>query len=160
MNKNEAVESGDVLPISESFYSIQGEGYHTGGSAFFLRIGGCDISCSWCDTKYSWETNYHKLISIKELAQKVLTYPAKSVVITGGEPTLFNLEKFTLLLKNKGIKTFLETTGSYPIKGNFDWVCLSPKQNKPPLASSYKLANELKIMILNPILNGQKSKKN
>jgi len=131
----------------EEFYSIQGEGYQTGKAAYFIRIGGCDVGCCWCDVKESWDADLHPLVMVDEIVQRAIRYPAKAVVMTGGEPTLYNLEKLCEGLKGNGIRIFLETAGAYPLSGKFDWICLSPKRNSPPEASVLKVANELKVII-------------
>lgn len=140
-------KEGLFFPIVEQFYSLQGEGYHTGKAAYFIRIGGCDIGCRWCDSKLSWNANVHKMISIKEILQEVLKTPAKSVVITGGEPTLYKLDSLTNLLKKYNIEVFLETSGAYTLTGVFDWICLSPKKDQPPHPDIFAKANELKVII-------------
>lgn len=150
MNKSEAqFNNGTLLPVSEEFYTIQGEGFHTGKAAYFVRLGGCDIGCRWCDSKATWNKNLHKLISINEIVRKILETPAKSVVVTGGEPSLYNLSPLSNKLKEAGVKTYLETSGAYEISGSWDWICVSPKLNKAPLDSSIEKANELKVVIYN-----------
>ena len=138
---------GKVLPLVEQFYTLQGEGAHTGKAAYFIRIGGCDIGCRWCDSKVSWTSGIHPLVPIEEIVEKVLQTPARSVVVTGGEPTLYNLEPLTTLLKKHQIETFIEMAGSKPITGEWDWVCLSPKTNVHPHEINYKMADELKVII-------------
>lgn len=142
-------ETGTSLPLVEDFYTIQGEGFHTGKPAYFIRIGGCDIGCRWCDSKISWNPKEHRLISVEEVVRKAVESPAKSVVVTGGEPSLYNLEPLCSELKKHQIENFLETSGAYEITGEWDWICLSPKMNKVPVASSYKKAHELKFIISN-----------
>ena len=144
---NDIFENGRKLPLIEDFYTLQGEGYHTGKAAYFIRIGGCDIGCYWCDTKYSWRPDLNKLVSVEEIAAKAIKYPAKSIVITGGEPLMYNLDPLCAILKKNNIKTFLETSGSYQLTGKWDWICLSPKPNNPPLPEILPLANELKVII-------------
>ncbi len=143
-------EKGTSLPLVEDFYSIQGEGYHTGKPAYFIRIGACDIGCSWCDSKISWNPLRHRLISVEEIVQKAIHSPAKAVVVTGGEPAMYNLKPLCAELKKHKIETFLESSGAYEIVGDWDWICLSPKRNKPPVVSSYLKANELKLIVFNP----------
>lgn len=143
------INKGEYLPVMEEFYSLQGEGYNTGKAAFFIRIAGCDIGCHWCDVKESWDANIHSVKSVNELVSNVISAGAKSVVITGGEPTQYNLQKLTLKLKEKNIEVFLETSGAYAITGYFDWICLSPKKRKLPLEENYTKANELKIVVYN-----------
>ncbi|MFA6125949.1 MAG: 7-carboxy-7-deazaguanine synthase QueE [Bacteroidales bacterium] len=143
-------DEGRLLPVMEEFYSLQGEGFHTGTAAYFLRIGGCDIGCNWCDSKASWTFGAHPLIKVDEVVEKVLGLPGRAVVVTGGEPTLYPLQYLCSALKNAGIKTFIETSGAYPISGSWDWVCLSPKQQSPPIGNNLLLANELKVIIEKP----------
>ncbi len=138
---------GIELPLVEDFYSLQGEGYHTGKAAYFIRIGGCDIGCRWCDSKVSWNPNIHPLVHINTIVSNALKTPANAVVVTGGEPGLFNLEPLTRRLKEHGIKTFIETSGIKKLTGDWDWVCLSPKRQNPSVEDSYKIANELKVII-------------
>ncbi len=124
-------EGGQKLPLVEEFYTIQGEGYHTGKAAYFIRIGGCDVGCSWCDTKFSWNPDLHPPVRVEQIVDNVLAHPAAAVVVTGGEPLMANLDYLTGLLKKKGIETFLETSGAYPLSGEWDWICFSPKKNFP-----------------------------
>ncbi len=138
---------GLALPLVEQFYTIQGEGFHTGKAAYFIRIGGCDIGCRWCDSKISWSPGIHKMVSIKDIVKSVLDTPAKAVVITGGEPTLYNLDPLSSMLQQNNIETFIETSGAYELTGSWDWICLSPKQNVHPHPSIYEKANELKMII-------------
>jgi len=140
-------EKGLELPLVEDFYSIQGEGYHTGKAAYFIRIGGCDIGCRWCDSKISWDPRIHPLVHIDTIVANALKTAANAVVVTGGEPSLFNLEPLTSKLKVHGIQTFIETAGAKPLTGKWDWVCLSPKRQSPPVEEFYKIANELKVII-------------
>ncbi len=137
----------EKLPLVEDFYTIQGEGYHMGKAAYFIRVGGCDIGCSWCDTKFSWRHDLHPLVHVKDIVEKIVFHKADSVVVTGGEPTSYDLEYLCSELSEKGIKKFLETSGAYPLTGNWDWICLSPKKRIPPLEEFYKKANELKVII-------------
>lgn len=141
------IEKGKYLPLVEQFYSIQGEGYHTGKAAYFIRIGGCDIGCYWCDSKIAWNPEIHPLVSIDEIINNAKNNKADSVVVTGGEPSQYNLAPLTQKLKNNGIATFLETAGTNLITGEWDWICLSPKKQTPPVSSNYRLANELKVII-------------
>ena len=140
-------DDGKKLPLVEEFYTIQGEGYHTGKAAYFIRIGGCDVGCSWCDTKFSWNPALHPVVPAEEILEHVIAHPAAAVVVTGGEPLMVNLDYLTALLKQKGIETFLETSGAYPMSGTWDWVCLSPKKNAPPVEEHFDLADELKMII-------------
>lgn len=143
------IEAGQALPLVDEFYTIQGEGYHTGKAAYFIRLGGCDIGCRWCDSKITWSAAVHGAKAIEAIVEKVLKTPAKSVVVTGGEPTLYNLNPLTSLLKRHNVATFLETSGAYEITGDWNWICLSPKTNKSPLLTSLQRADELKVIIYN-----------
>jgi len=140
-------ENGTKLPLVEEFYTLQGEGFHTGKAAYFIRIGGCDIGCRWCDTKISWNADIHPLADVDTLVEKIAPYPAKAVVVTGGEPTTYNLDYLCSKLSDNGVTTFLETSGAYPLTGEWDWICLSPKRNQPPQPEFFDLANELKVII-------------
>lgn len=140
-------EGGRKLPLVEEFYTIQGEGYHTGKAAYFIRIGGCDVGCSWCDTKFSWNPNLHPVVPAEHIIEHVTAFPAAAVVVTGGEPLMVNLDYLTGLLRQKGIETFLETSGAYPLSGQWDWICLSPKKSAPPVEELFKQAHELKVII-------------
>lgn len=138
---------GLKLPIIEKFYSIQGEGFHTGKAAYFIRIAGCDIACDWCDTKFSWNNHPEWLMNIDEIVEIVTQFPAKAVVVTGGEPLSYNLDKLCESLKLNEIETYLETCGAYILTGSWNWICLSPKKQNPPLAEIYNKADELKVII-------------
>jgi 7-carboxy-7-deazaguanine synthase len=133
----------------EHFYTIQGEGFHQGRAAYFIRLGGCDVGCVWCDVKDSWDKSKHPLISIDELVSEVERTPAKLVVITGGEPLMHNLDELTRLLQSKGFETNIETSGAHPLSGSWNWICLSPKKFKAPLPGILPFANELKIVVFN-----------
>jgi len=133
----------------ETFYSIQGEGYHTGKSAFFIRLSGCDIGCSWCDVKESWNVENSTLKSVEELVEEAVSHKAQRVIITGGEPTMYDLAPLTQALQNANISPHLETSGVYAITGQWDWICISPKKFKAPLALEMKKADELKIVVVN-----------
>ena len=135
--------------MMEEFYTIQGEGYNTGKAAYFIRIGGCDVGCHWCDVKESWDANIHPLTPVEKIVENVLFYKAGSVVVTGGEPLIYNLDELTRQLKKNNIETFIETSGAYSMSGNWDWVCLSPKKTMAPLDEIYKQANELKLIVFN-----------
>ncbi|TVQ08745.1 MAG: 7-carboxy-7-deazaguanine synthase QueE [Bacteroidetes bacterium] len=134
----------------EMFYSIQGEGYNTGKAAFFIRIGGCDVGCHWCDVKESWDASIHPLTPAEEILENILKYPAQSVVITGGEPLMYNLDYLCGILKEKNISIFLETSGTYPLSGTFDWICVSPKSQMNPRRDMLQLADELKVIVYEP----------
>lgn len=138
-----------ALPIMEAFYTIQGEGFHQGKAAYFIRLAGCDVGCVWCDVKESWDKDLHPLKEINDIIEEAKKYPARLAVITGGEPTLYNLELLTRSLKDAGFETNIETSGSSPLTGNWDWICLSPKKFKPPLDDILLKANELKIIVFN-----------
>jgi len=140
-------EGGRKLPVMEEFYTLQGEGYNMGKAAYFVRIGGCDVGCSWCDSKESWNADLFPPVSIDEVINNIKSIPADTVVITGGEPSLYPLNYFTTKLQSFGIKTMVETSGAHELSGNWDWVCLSPKKLSPPKNSVYKIANELKVII-------------
>jgi len=143
----ENITDGLALPIVEEFYTVQGEGFHTGKAAYFIRIGGCDIGCSWCDTKFSWNAAIHPVIPIDSIIKNVLDCGADSVVVTGGEPLMWNLGPLCAGLHEKDIKTFLETSGAYPLTGEWDWIALSPKKGMPPLDNIWRCPNELKVII-------------
>ncbi len=147
MKKRDTESSGLLLPLVEEFYSVQGEGCNTGRAAYFIRVGGCDICCNWCDTRYSWNAELHPMVTIEEIAGNVTAAGADSVVVTGGEPLMWNMGPLSLLLRSKGIKTFLETSGTHPLTGKWDWITLSPKKNSPPLPGIWKMADELKVVI-------------
>jgi 7-carboxy-7-deazaguanine synthase len=143
------LESGKMLPIMEHFYTIQGEGCNTGKPAYFIRIGGCDVGCHWCDVKESWDASLHPLIPVADLFPFLKEIPSKDVVITGGEPSLYNLSYLCNKLKSEGFNTFIETSGANDLTGKWDWICLSPKKNAPPKSEVYNVANELKVIIHN-----------
>ncbi len=140
-------EGGLKLPVMEEFYTLQGEGYNMGKAAYFVRIGGCDVGCSWCDSKESWNEKLFPPILVDKLVENVLEVKAKTVVITGGEPSLYPLDYFTQLLQDKGVKTMVETSGAHELSGKWDWICLSPKKYSPPRNSVYPNADELKVII-------------
>ncbi len=147
--KDLLLQEGKILPIMEEFYSIQGEGFHTGKPAYFLRVGGCDVSCHFCDVKESWDADLHPAISTDEVIERIKENISKAVVVTGGEPLLYNMDYLCQKLKEAHIQTFLETSGSSPLSGIWDWICLSPKRNAPPLPGIFPFANELKVVIHN-----------
>lgn len=148
MTENEKVEKGLFLPLMEEFYTIQGEGYHSGRAAYFIRIGGCDVGCHWCDVKESWNPALHPATDINQIADHAAQY-SKTIVITGGEPLTWNMEPLTSLLKQKGLDIHIETSGAYAVTGHWDWFCLSPKKTKPPVSEAYDYAHELKVIIYN-----------
>jgi organic radical activating enzyme len=147
--QEQLLKGGLLLPVMEEFYTIQGEGFNTGKAAHFIRIGGCDVGCHWCDVKESWDANVHPLTPIGDIITKVQDSGAKSVVVTGGEPLIYNLDALCGELKNLGIHTFIETSGAYPLSGAWDWICLSPKKIMKPLEDIYLKANELKVIVFN-----------
>jgi len=147
---NDMFEGGRKLPLVEEFYSIQGEGFHTGKPAYFIRIGGCDIGCHWCDSKVTWNPDVHPLVKVLDIADKAGRTPARSIVVTGGEPTLYDLNPLCRVLKAKGLTTYLETAGTGQLTGQWDWVCLSPKQQNPPKEVFYNRADELKVIVHQP----------
>ena len=142
------LEKGELLPIMEAFYTIQGEGFHKGLASYFIRTGGCDVGCHWCDVKESWDENSHPIISIEEIVKKSAGL-SDFVVVTGGEPLMWNMNPLTKALKRLSKKTHIETSGAYPLTGFWDWICLSPKKAKLPIDDAYKYADELKIIIYN-----------
>ena len=142
-------EDGKKLPLMEEFYTIQGEGANTGQAAYFIRVGGCDVGCHWCDVKESWDATVHPLTKVDLIVKNVLKFPAKAVVVTGGEPSMYPMDYITSEFKKNNIKTFIETSGAYTLSGKWDWICLSPKKNMPPLNSNFLLAHELKVIVHN-----------
>jgi 7-carboxy-7-deazaguanine synthase len=142
------VNTGLMLPLMEAFYTIQGEGFHTGTAAYFVRIGGCDVGCHWCDVKESWNADLHPPTSIDEIVKQAIIY-AKTIVVTGGEPLMWDMNPLTAALKNQDCKTHIETSGAYKLTGFWDWICLSPKKNKLPLQEVYDQAHELKVIVFN-----------
>lgn len=138
-----------LLPVMEHFYTLQGEGYYQGRAAYFIRLGGCDVGCVWCDVKDSWDAEKHPLFEVRSLKSEVKQTPAEIVVITGGEPLMHNLDELTTELHEAGLQTNIETSGSSPLSGFWDWICLSPKKFKEPLPEVIAVANELKIIIFN-----------
>lgn len=137
------------IPVMEHFYTLQGEGFHQGKAAYFIRLGGCDVGCVWCDVKESWDAEKHEKAAIQNLKLKIKETPAQIVVITGGEPLMYDLNEWTKELKQSGYKTHLETSGAYPLSGNWDWICVSPKKFKVPLPEILPKANELKVIVFN-----------
>jgi 7-carboxy-7-deazaguanine synthase len=138
-----------TLPVMEAFYTIQGEGFHQGRAAYFIRLGGCDVGCVWCDVKESWNADNHPKIDIENIVQQAASNEGRLAVITGGEPLMHNLDALTNELKEKGFETNIETSGSSPLSGYWDWICLSPKKFKAPLHEVIEKANELKIIVYN-----------
>ena len=150
MNKEtkDLIDQGKMLPLMEEFYTIQGEGYHTGKAAYFIRVGGCDVGCHWCDVKESWNAELHPPTLANTIVEHAKKY-SDTVVITGGEPLMWSMDYLTKKLQQNGIKTHIETSGAYSFSGIWDWFCLSPKKTKLPLKEVYKEADELKIIIFN-----------
>ena len=147
--KPEQLKYIDMLPVMEQFYTIQGEGYFAGSAAYFIRLGGCDVGCVWCDVKESWDAENHPLISVSALADAAAASGAPCCVITGGEPAMYDLSALTLALKDKGLRVHIETSAAHPIRGHFDWICISPKKFKFPLETEMQKADELKIVVFN-----------
>lgn len=147
MDKKTAVAAGTMLPVMEAFYTIQGEGTFSGHPAYFIRLGGCDVGCVWCDVKDSWEAAKWPALTVEDIVAAAKQYPCRKVVITGGEPLMYNMNPLTALLKQEGFTTHIETSGAHPFSGDFDWVCFSPKKFKAPHPSIYDVANELKVVI-------------
>ena len=145
--ESELTTDGIKLPVVEEFFTLQGEGFQTGKAAYFIRLGGCDIGCSWCDSRFSWNPGIHPMVETEAIIDHVIEAGADSVVVTGGEPLMWNLDLLCKGLKNKNISTFIETSGAYPISGEWDWICLSPKKNMPPEIEICSVADELKVII-------------
>ncbi|MBK9224262.1 MAG: 7-carboxy-7-deazaguanine synthase QueE [Flavobacterium sp.] len=142
------VEKGTMLPLMEEFYTIQGEGFHTGTAAYFIRMGGCDVGCHWCDVKESWNAELHPPTHIQQIVTNAKDN-ANTVVVTGGEPLMWDMTALTKQLKEKKLNIHIETSGAYPLTGSWDWICLSPKKNKLPTPTVYDNAHELKVIIYN-----------
>ncbi|WP_299486353.1 7-carboxy-7-deazaguanine synthase QueE [uncultured Allomuricauda sp.] len=145
---SDLVEKGLMLPLMEEFYTIQGEGYHKGTAAYFVRIGGCDVGCHWCDVKESWDAETHPPTAIENIVDNAVKY-SNTIVITGGEPLMWDMGPLTASLKAKNLKIHIETSGAYPLTGSWDWICLSPKKNKLPEEEIYEVAHELKVIVYN-----------
>ncbi len=139
-----------LFPVMEHFYTIQGEGFYTGNAAYFIRLGGCDVGCVWCDVKESWDASIHPQVSIETMVDWVKQSGSPLCVITGGEPAMYDLTDLVNALHNEGIKVNIETSGAYEIKGDYDWICLSPKKFKFPILSSLFKANEFKVVVFHP----------
>ena len=151
MNKkevNQLVEKGQLLPLMEAFYTIQGEGFNKGTAAYFIRIGGCDVGCHWCDVKESWNADVHPPTATNEIVDEAVRH-STTVVVTGGEPLMWDMTELTQRLKEKNAQIHIETSGAYTLTGIWDWICLSPKKTKLPTEEIYKVANELKIIVFN-----------
>lgn len=138
-----------AFPVMEYFYSVQGEGKFAGTPAFFIRFGGCDVGCVWCDVKDSWDADKHPQMTIEELVQKAEQHASKTIILTGGEPAMYDLIELTDTFKSKGFQIHIETSGAYELKGSFDWVTFSPKKFKAPIAQAIAKANELKVVVFN-----------
>jgi len=138
-----------ALPVMESFYTIQGEGFYQGHAAYFIRLGGCDVGCVWCDVKESWDASKHPSVEIADIVTTAAANPGHIAVITGGEPLMHQLDELTTALQNAGLRTHIETSGSSPLSGRWDWITLSPKKFKAPLQEACDAANELKVVIYN-----------
>lgn len=148
-NQKSPVNEIQTLPVMEQFNTIQGEGAYTGCAAYFIRLGGCDVGCVWCDVKESWDVNAHPVISVRNLVEKTVNSGAQIAVITGGEPAMHNLTYLTSQLNKAGMKTHIETSGTHPLTGNWHWICFSPKKFKSPLPEYYDKADELKVVVYN-----------
>lgn len=146
---NSEIKQTVHLPVMEHFYTLQGEGFHQGKAAYFIRLAGCDVGCVWCDVKDSWNADVHPRYAVANLVEEVKKTAAKIVVITGGEPLMHDLDELTAALLAEGFKTHVETSGAYPLSGNWNWICLSPKKFKAPLPGILPFANELKVVIFN-----------
>ena len=146
---SEIVKERVMLPVMEHFYTLQGEGFHQGRAAYFIRLGGCDVGCVWCDVKDSWDAEKHPRYAIDQLVSLVKETPAQLVVITGGEPLMHQLDELTTALQKAGLQTNIETSGAHPLSGHWDWICLSPKKFKAPLPGILPHAHELKVVIFN-----------
>lgn len=144
------LSSYSLLPVMEQFYTIQGEGRHSGRAAYFIRLGGCDVGCVWCDVKESWDADKHPLTSIESLLVNIQQTPANFVVITGGEPAMYSLKELVAVLQDNQLEVAIETSGCYPLDTQVDWYCFSPKKFKQPIEEAYIKANELKVVIFHP----------
>ena len=142
------VDKGLMLPLMEEFYTIQGEGYHKGTAAYFIRVGGCDVGCHWCDVKESWNAESHPPTDIEQIVSNAARY-SETIVVTGGEPLTWDMGPLTSGLKQQGLQTHIETSGAYALTGTWDWICLSPKKNKLPAGDIHQKAHELKVIVYN-----------
>ena len=147
---NALLDGGRLLPLVEDFYTIQGEGYHAGKPAYFIRLGGCDVGCRWCDAKHTWNPRLYPPVDVQTIVGRAAACPARAIVITGGEPLLYPLGPLTGALRAQGLDIYLETSGSHPFSGSFDWVCLSPKRQQPPVGEAFERADELKVIVSSP----------
>ncbi len=139
--------SSPTLPLMEAFYTIQGEGFHQGKAAYFIRLAGCDVGCVWCDVKESWDATAHPQVTVQQIVSEALIHPGRLVVITGGEPLMYNLDFLTQSLQEAGFQTNIETSGVYPVTGVWDWICFSPKKFKEPNPDIFTKAHELKVIV-------------
>lgn len=146
---NAVISPATVLPVMEAFYTLQGEGFHQGKAAYFIRLAGCDVGCFWCDVKESWDAGAHPRLSVEEIVAGAASFPGRMAVVTGGEPLMHHLDTLTNALHDAGFETNIETSGAWPISGSWDWICLSPKKFKPPLPEVISLASELKVVVYN-----------
>ena len=144
---SERIKRGTVLPVMEHFYTIQGEGFHSGTPCYFIRLGGCDVGCPWCDVKESWEQGKHPIHTVEDIIAWVLSSKAQKVVVTGGEPLMYSLDVLCGMLHQRGLVCHIETSGAHPYSGSWDWFTLSPKKRKLPQPINYSKANELKVVI-------------
>lgn len=142
------VDAGVMLPLMEAFYTIQGEGFYKGTAAYFIRVGGCDVGCHWCDVKESWDANIHPPTTIETIVDDAKKY-SDTIVVTGGEPLMWDMNPLTKMLQAAHVKTHIETSGAYKLTGQWDWICLSPKKTKLPTDEIYEVANELKMIVYN-----------
>ncbi len=147
--KSEVKNSLEELPVMEHFYTLQGEGAHSGRAAYFIRLGGCDVGCVWCDVKESWDADAHPKFGVPAMVEWASEHPGRMAVITGGEPLMYNLDDLTTALRTAGFETNIETSGAHPLSGYWDWICFSPKKFKAPLPEFYDAAHELKVIIFN-----------
>jgi 7-carboxy-7-deazaguanine synthase len=147
VHKIKGFRDGKMLPLVEEFFSVQGEGFNSGEAAYFIRLGGCDICCNWCDSRFSWDPEQFPPVETERIVNDAVLSGAKSVIITGGEPLMWNLNRLCTGLRKSGIKTCLETSGAYPLTGKWDWISLSPKKKMPPTGNICLKANELKVII-------------
>jgi len=150
MTSETILPSVQSLPLMESFYTIQGEGFHQGKAAYFIRLGGCDVGCVWCDVKESWDASVHPMRSVSDMVMRAKQFPARIAVVTGGEPLMHDCLALTEELQSAGFQTHIETSGAYPVSGHWNWICLSPKKFKQPLPGPIEQADELKVVIYHP----------
>ena len=148
-NRPGNINEADRLPLVEEFFSLQGEGYHTGKAAYFIRLGGCDVGCNWCDSRFTWNSELYPMVSTDSIIENIIKSGTDSVVVTGGEPLMWNLDYLCSALKARSVGMYIETSGAYPLSGSWDWICLSPKVNMPPVNNIWKIADELKVIIQN-----------